>query len=135
MAAISSISGMGSATQAGWQQLRLQQARQNADRAEAEARALQEKAATAQQVANQADENAREISTQADQAGMNAGRARQGLAAIRSAGQMQAQIVQKADQIIEAQKPAEAAASTAQSGSGVVNAQGQVTGTVVNTTA
>jgi len=136
MAAITSTAGSQAASQMAWQQLSLQQARQNADRAEQVARSLQERAAEAHQVAARAKENARSIATRADQARTAAGHARQGLAAIRSAGEMQRQLL---DSVSRAGRQADVA-QVAGGGESltlepVVNTSGQVTGTVVNTTA
>jgi len=144
MATISSASmGAQSATQAGWQQLRLQQARQNANRAEQAARALEARAADAQRIAERADENARSLFVQADQANSVAGQARQGLAMVRSVGEMQASLSNTVSQVVDRDtgaKSAEMVVSNTESkpkavASPVFNLSGQVTGTVVNTSA
>lgn len=147
MTATPSVSGFSSVVQAGWQQLRVQQARQDAAQAEQAARALGARAESAQKTANQAIKVARELSVQSDQANSNAGHARQGLAAAESADQMRAQLSSVADQVTKSQESAEtsvpsaAPVSTTASPSiqgsnvGVVNTQGQRTGTVINTTA
>ncbi|MDP1606797.1 MAG: hypothetical protein Q8L93_09185 [Rhodocyclaceae bacterium] len=136
MAAITSTAGSQAASRMAWQQLSLQQARQNAGRAEQVARSLQERAAEAQQVAARARENARSLAARADQAQTAAGHARQGLAAIRSVGEMQRQLL---DTVIRVSKQPDVAQVAGGSGSltvePVVNTSGQVTGTVVNTTA
>lgn len=144
MSAISSSTGTQSAAQAGLGQLQLQQARQNAARAEQTARALRAEAASAQQVANNAQENARALSVRSEQAQSEAGQARQGVTVIESAGQMQTQLGNVASRIVvaaerdQSTQPAETS-TTAQTANvpnaPVVNTQGQVTGTVVNTTA
>lgn len=143
MATISSTSiGAQSATQAGWQQLRLQQARQNAQRAEQAAQALAAKAADAQRVADRADENARFLYTQSDQARSEAGQARLGLAMVKSAGEMQSSLANTVEQVSVRQQatntdntvekvPATPIAPAAP----VVNTSGQVTGVMINTTA
>ncbi|MEI8162680.1 MAG: hypothetical protein WCI19_06050 [Betaproteobacteria bacterium] len=132
MASISSISGAQSAAQSGMQQLRLQQATRNAEQAEQVARALQAQAGEAQRQATEAEQNARAVSTEADQAQANAGQARLGLAVIKSVGQMQFQVSNVVAQVAETLKTAEPAAAAP---TPVVNAQGQLTGTVINTTA
>jgi sRNA-binding protein len=138
MAAISSSTSVGSqaATQAGWQQLRLQQARQNAARAEQTAQALAAKAADAQQVAARADESARSLYVQSEQASSVAGQARQGLAMIRSASEMQNSLSNTVSQVSVRQevKVTDTQTSPVESPP-VVNTSGQVTGVVVNTTA
>jgi hypothetical protein len=144
MVSISSTSiGAQSATQAGWQQLRLQQARQNADRAEQAARALEARAADAQRIAERADENARSLFVQADQANSVAGQARQGLAMVRSVGEMQVSLSNTVSQVVARDtgaKPAEMVVSNTELkpkavAPPVLNLSGQVTGTMVNTTA
>lgn len=140
MASISSLSGTQSAAQSGLQQLRLQQARKDAEQAEQVARSLQARARDAQQKAGEAEQTARTISTQADQAQAGAGQARQGLAAIQSRSQMQARLSGTVSQVAEKAKLPEPAvpvpvAPTTDSSTPVVNTQGQLTGTVVNTTA
>jgi hypothetical protein len=157
MAAItSSVAGAQTAAQAGWQQLKLQQARQNAERAEATAQALAVRASEAQRVADREQENARSLSSQAGQAESVAGRARQGVAMLRSTSDMQSQLANRVDQAAERQgvqlvKETESASEPVQARGGltgnyfsesaarvsapVVNLSGQMTGVVVNTTA
>lgn len=139
MAAISStVVGAQAAMQAGWQQLRLQQAKQNAERAEANAQALSARAANAQRDADRAQENARTLSVQSSQAQDVAGQARQGLAMIRSVGEMQTQLSNTVSQVVERQEVAPVVVDSApqeEVSAPVVNLSGQVTGTVVNTTA
>lgn len=135
MASISSISGTQSAAQSGLQQLRLQQAKRNAEQAEQVANSLQAQARDAQQRASEAQENARSISAQSDQAHTTAGQARQGLAALATGGQMQSQLSHVVDQAIDKQQAAEPAIAAKSPAPPVTNTQGQVTGTVINTTA
>lgn len=139
MATVFSTSiGAQSATQAGWQQLRLQQARQNAQRAEQAAQALAAKAADAQRVADRADENARSLYAQSGQARSVAGQARQGLAVIKSVGEMQSSLANTVDQVSVRQQAAstdntvEKAPATPVAP--VVNTSGQMTGVMVNIT-
>jgi hypothetical protein len=141
MATISSISGAQSAAQSGLAQLRLQQARRDADQAEQVARSLQAQAQNARQTASEAQQTAREITTQADVAQASAGQARHGLALIKTVGQMQTQLANVVTQVAEKQKsaeppaPVQKSAPPQQSTLPVINVQGQVTGTVINTTA
>ena len=131
---ISPTSGAHAAVQAGFQQLKLQQARRSAEQAEQVARSLRATANEAQQSAERANENARSLGVQADQAQTSAGHARQGLNAIKSLKSTESALLKAYDTAIQTQirlntqtpqKPAEA----------VVNTQGQTTGTLVNTTA
>ena len=135
MTTISSLSGAQSTAQSGLQQFRLQQAERNAEQAEQTARALQSQAREARQTASQAQEDARFIAAQADQAQTNAGQARLGLAVIRSVGQLQTRLSEAVTQVTENLQGTEPAAPTPAPATPVINTQGQVTGTVVNTTA
>jgi len=143
MAVGSTTSGTQAATQIGWQQLKLQQARRTAEQAEQTAQALKSQANQAQRSADQAQETARSITVQSDQASSYASRARQGVAATQSVEQMQMQISNVVDQVTAKQQaPASPSAvttlkaSTATSAiTPVVNTQGQITGTLINTTA
>lgn len=134
MSAIPSTAGSQAAMQAAFQQLKLQQARQNAERAEQTARALESKAAEAQQVAERADENARSLSVQSSQARSIAGRARQGVAMTASIDQMRVQLGNTVSQSVERRESASLDAPVAETAP-VRNLSGQVTGTLVNTTA
>ncbi len=131
MIGISSISG----AQSGVQQIRLQQAERNAQQADQTARALQAEANDAQQTARQAQEEARSVTALADQAQANAGQARQGLAAIRAVNASQTQLANTVSPGTEAVKIAEPAAPAQSPTPPVVNTQGQLTGTFINTTA
>lgn len=139
MAIGSATSGIQSATQDAWQQLKLQQAKRDADRADQTAQALQAQAADAQRVASRAEEVARSLSVQAEQAQSVAGKARQGLASLSSLGQLQALVDHVSEQVFQTQldtpQSVPATTQTQASTTPVVNTQGQVTGTVVNTTA
>lgn len=130
MAAISSTAGMQSATQAGLQQLKVQQAKQNADRAEMAARSLRAQADAAQSEADRAQENARSLYVRSDQAATAAGKARQSVAMIQSAGEMGVRLASTVSQAAERQTESQPVPTVP-----VVNTSGQVTGTVVNTTA
>jgi len=133
MAAISSTVGMQAATQAGYQQLELLNAKRAAEKAEQVARALEEKASEAQQVADRANARAQTLAVQSKQARNIAGQAYQGLAVMKTVSGMQAGLLKMADQVIARQQVAAPAAKTEMPP--VVNTSGQVTGTVVNTTA
>lgn len=144
MASISSSSGTQAATQSGWQQLQLQQARRTAEQVEQTARALKAQADGAQRTAEQAQENARSLTVRSDQAQTSAGQAWQGVAAIQTRAQMQTQLSRTVEQVVVRQQAesapvaavaADPSAAPATSPSPVVNVQGQVTGTVINTTA
>lgn len=135
MATISSLSGAQSGVQSGLQQLRLQQARRNADQAEQIARSLQAQARDAEQVASDAESNARAVSGQAAQAQTNAGQARQGLAVISTISQMGSQISDALALATEKSSTPESTSPAAKQTAPVINAQGELTGTVVNTTA
>lgn len=133
---MASVSSTSSANQYGWQQLKLQQAVRNADQAEQEAQSLKTQANDAQRVADRAQENARSLYVQSDQAQAKAGQARQGLVAIGTAQQSVTQLSNTVDQVLT-RKPVSTSTtqSTSTSPAAVVNSQGQVTGTVINTTA
>lgn len=137
MAITASLSGTQPIVQSGLQQLKLQQARRNAAQAEQTAQALQTQADEAQRRAAHEQENARSLSVQADQAQGDAGRARQGLALIQTSSDSVTQLGRVADQVIQKQQSSQAAtpAPSVQESKPVVNTQGQVTGTVINTTA
>lgn len=135
MAIDSSTSGLQSVTQLGWQQLKLQQAKRNADQAEQTAQILQQQASVAKQEANRAQENARTLAVQSDQAQSLAVRARQGLAGLSSGASSQAQLTYVIDQAVNRQPIAEATATAQDQSSSVVNTQGQTTGTIIDTTA
>lgn len=144
MAVTSATSNSLSATQLGVQQLRVQQAKQNAERAESAARSLRSQADAAQREANQAQENARSMYVRSDQAESIAGQARQGLAAVRSQSEMQVRLGNTVDQVVEranistvnvASDDQSATTTEQRTRQPVVNTSGQLTGRVVNTTA
>lgn len=135
MAAISSISGLQGVTQTAFQQLKLQQARQNADRAEQQARSLQVQAAEAQRDADRAQENARDLSVRSSRAQSEAGHARQGLAMINSVNQMRSEISAVLARVGTSAKTVESTPTTPANTVPVVNTSGQLTGSMVNTVA
>ncbi len=113
------------------QQLKVQQAKQNAEQAEFAARALRAQANEVQQAADRAQEEARSLFVRSDQAQSAAGQARQGLAMLKSFDTMQTRLVNAISQAGERQVQMQQASAPAP----VVNTSGQVTGTVVNTVA
>jgi hypothetical protein len=125
-----------SATQAAFQQLRLQQAQRNAERAEQLAGALRGQAADARREADRAQENARELAVRSSQADDAAGRAHRGLALIESVGGMQATLSAVLDRVSGAAENGKTSRMPAfTTAAPVVNTTGQMTGTVVNTVA
>jgi len=135
MATISSLSGASSAPQSGLLQVKLQQATRAAEQAERVARSLRAEVSVAQQAAARADENARAVATEANQAEVIAGQAQADVTAIRSASNAQAQQTTAVSLQAETLKALEPAIKSLPSAPPVINTQGQVTGTVVNTTA
>ena len=134
MATISSSSSA-SIGQSVLSQLQLQQAQRNAERADANARSLQAQARQAQQVAVDAQATARSVSSQADRAQSDASQARLSLAVIRNGSQVQNDLTSAVGNVAETLKVASPAVSPPSPATPVVNTQGQLTGTVVNTTA
>jgi hypothetical protein len=144
VASLSSISG---ASQNGWQQYRLQEAQRNADQAAQTAQALKVQANDAQRVAQRAKENARSLAVDSSQADSRAGQARAGVASLRSAQEMVAQLSNFADQSVSRQQSSASSSSTPSAATNsttsatstalapVINTQGQVTGTTISTTA
>lgn len=140
MSTVSSSSGT-TAAQYGMDQLRLQQTRLAAQRAEQTAQALQSEAANARQDADQARERARSLEVDSTQAQSEAVRIRRGLMMLQSAGSLQVQRARVVDnaQITRPAAMPQASAVVSTGGTAskipVVNTQGQVTGRVINTTA
>jgi len=153
MVAISSPVGAQAASQAALQQLKVQQAKQTAERAEVTARSLRSQAEDAQRSADRAHENARSLFVRSDQAQTAAGQARQGLAMMNSASNMQASLANTASQLVERSSGTEPVgprvelqASTgpqvappvqapARPSAPVFNTSGQLTGQLVNDSA
>lgn len=152
MPPVTSASGVQSAVQSGWQQLKLQQAQRNATQAEQNARALEAQASSAKRDADRAQDDARSLEVQSGQARDDAGRARQGLAAIRSTQDMQVRLGNTVDQALKLQSGTETAstattaeapapavataatASTTSTAAPVINTQGETTGRIINIT-
>ncbi|MCK9199979.1 MAG: hypothetical protein M0P59_05065 [Gallionella sp.] len=130
--AVTSTSGTQAVTQAAWQLLQLQQAKQFAERAAQNARTLQAKANDAQNQADRAQESARTVRVDANQAQSVAIEADRGVRATESSSQIGPQIVNKVTQTVQAQVAAtEVQAQTPPT----VNTQGEAIGTVINVTA
>lgn len=135
MAAVSSTVGLQGVTQTAFQQLKLQQARQNADRAEQQARSLQIQAADAQRDADRAEENARDLSVRSSRAQSDAGRARQGLAMIRSVNEIKSDLSSVLARVGLPMNEVESGSIKPAETTPIINTSGQLTGTVVNTVA
>lgn len=134
--AMSSISGM----QGGfWGQIQQQSAERTAAQAEDKARALRAQADAARTTADRAQENARQLKVESNQAQGDASDARQNVVALKSLGALRSQFDDWRAQLataLQAMDTAPApAASTASSAQPVLNAQGQVTGSVLSVTA
>ena len=153
---MASVSSTSSANQYGEQQLQLLQARRNAEQAERVAQTLKAQAGDAQRVADKAQEDARSLSVQSDLAQVRAGQARQGLTALSSAQQAITSLGNIADRVVARQQESEAVAQVSPAvpvsaapavpvsnttstvavvPAPVVNAQGQVIGKIINSTA
>lgn len=134
MAAITSAS----AVQSGMQQLRVQQARRTAEQLEVQAASLAHQAQAAQRNADRAQEEARGLAVESNRTQVAAGRARLGLAMLSTANTMQAQLGNTVDQVVARNsEPTTTSGTSATSSSTtpVVNAKGELTGTLINTTA
>jgi hypothetical protein len=144
MVSVSSIS-------ANTNQLGLQQARRNADQAVSNAQNLQAEAASAQRVADQAQSDARSLSNESAQALAQAFQAQQSVVALSTQVSV-TQATSAVDQATNAQlaleskmvaaKPSQAlilpspfSRPASPGSSPIVNTQGQVTGSIINTTA
>ena len=135
MAIAPSASSLGSVTQFGWQQLKLQQAKRNADQAEQTAQILQQQASVAKREADRAQENARSLGVQSDQARSHAVRARQGLAGLASGASSQAQLTYVIDQAVQRQSTTQSTPARQDKFSSSASTQTSTTGTIINTTA
>ena len=146
MAVSSSLNTQGFSSGA-FVQIQQQQAQRNADQAEQNARVLQSRAQNARAVAGRAQEAARSLAVQASQAEGDASGARQSLSAMKSLGEVQAQLGGLRDQIdgvlnrktdvgsVSAVSSASISPSSNATSTPVINAFGQTTGTFVNVTA
>lgn len=131
IAPTSSASGLSSSALG---QIQQQQAQRNADRAEQQARSLRAQADAAQTQANQAQESARSLRSQSAQAQADASSARLGLAALKSARDVQTSLANlRTDIGAVLERPA--SQSQTSSAGVVINTQGQATGTLISVTA
>jgi multidrug resistance efflux pump len=121
-------------TSAAFAQLQQQLAQRNAEQAEQRARNLQSQTRQAKAEADRAQERARSLEVQTDQARNEADRVRSGLAASESIREVQTQLGELSTSIRSAFPP-EGAAESSDAPAPVVNAQGQLTGTLINTSA
>lgn len=132
------VSFASSAIQSSVQQLVLQQAKRTADQAEQTAQSLKAQANDAQRVADSAQQDARSLSIQSDQAQAKAGLIRQGIAGLSAETQginlPSKFVVQESSSLPTPVKNTGAAIVSAPTPP-VVNSQGQVTGTIITTTA
>lgn len=138
MADFSSSSGVETAVRSGFQQFRVVEARRTAERMEEVARRLQAQAATAQRTADRAQDDARSLTVQSEQARDDAGRARQGVAYLDALGRMQNEVGRVVGRVAErlgVPATPDVKEVAAAPPAPVVNTQGQVTGTLVSTTA
>lgn len=114
------------------QQMRTQQAQRSAEQAEAAARALRQRAASAQQSADRAQENARNLKVRSDQADSQAGSARQAAVSVNSLNRIETSFESLREGIAGGFS---ALAATPIPAAGVANAEGQITGTLIDVTA
>lgn len=135
--ATSSISSAQSPGGVVWAQIQQQQAQRAADQAEQNARSLKMKARDAEAQASRAQEDARTTNVEYDKAENKAGITKQNLAQMKSVGQLQESFQEVRNKIASStleNAPSAKIASSATS-TGVTNAYGQQTGTLVNVTA
>lgn len=132
--AVTSASGAQSASAGLWAQMQLQQVRQNADRAEQQAAALQARAQSAQSVADRAQEDARSLQLQSRHAQGDAAQARLNVATQSSLGEVNSQLGDLKAQISKVLQ-SDNLVATATDTAPVINTSGQQTGTLVNVTA
>ena len=136
--AISSAFGAQSSSGVVWAQIQQQQAQRAADQAEQNARSLKLKAREAEVDASRAQEEARTANVESDKAQSKAGNARQNLASLESAGKLQEGLQAVRNRIADstlAGAESSTPSSLASSATGVTNAYGQQTGTLVDVTA
>jgi hypothetical protein len=140
---VTSTSGTQSITQSAWKALQLEQAKQFAQQAAQNARAMQSQASAAQSEASRAQQNALTIKIEADQAQNVAVQADRGVRSAQASNQIgpevvrtvaqAAQITAVAQTVAVAQTAAPTPVKTAPQPS--VNTQGETVGTVINVTA
>lgn len=132
--AVTSSSGVQSATSGLWVQIQQQAAQRNVDQAEQQASTLRARAQDAQLVAERARENARSLNVRANEAQGEASQARLGLATQKAVGEVQTQLADRHDQIVRLLQP-ETSEEIVIPPAPFVNALGQSTGNIVNVTA
>lgn len=122
-----------------WAQLQQQQAERVASQAGQKARALRAQASEAQATADRAQESARSLRVQSEQAQENANSAELSLVTAKSVGKVQQQLsmrhLQPVAASIETAPSGKTVSGNATTSGSVVNALGQVTGSLVNVTA
>lgn len=132
---MSPVSGSSAFTSGIWAQMQQQAAERTADQAESKARSLRAQAEDAQAIANRQQENARSLRVQSQQAQGNADSARQGLASLKSLEKVQTQLGQWQSDLSAALETDTSSVQGSNASSPVTNAQGQVTGALLNVTA
>jgi len=138
---VTSTSGTQSITQSAWKALQLEQARQFAERAAQDARALQSQASAAQSEAGRAQQNALTIKIEADQAQNVAVQADRGVRSAQASNQIGPEVVRTVAQAAQITAVAQTVAQTAAptpvktAPQPSVNTQGETVGTVINVTA
>lgn len=134
---VTSASGTQSITQSAWKALQLEQAKQFAERAAQNARALQSQASAAQSEAGRAQQNALTIKIEADQAQNVAVQADRGVRSAQASNQIGPEVVRTVAQAAQITAVAQTAAPTPvkTAPQPSVNTQGETVGTVINVTA
>lgn len=132
--AISSSASTAALTSGALAQIQQLQAQRNANQAEQQAQSLRARAQAAQSQADRAQENARSLRLQSSQAQGEASSARRGLAAMKSANDVQTSLGNlRAD--IKAALVQNVASTEVSTPGTTINAQGQTTGTLISVTA
>jgi hypothetical protein len=129
MDAVSSSGSLQATTLVALQDLKVQQAKRQAQQAESVARSLSAAANAAQGEAERAIENARALYLRSNQAASAAGQARQAVGQLQATADIGMHVAATVSQASERVTGAQMVSGP------VVNTSGQVTGTVVNTTA
>ena len=133
--AMTSISGVQSATSGLWAQMQQQQAQRIADQAEMNARSLQAQARDAQMAAAQAQGNARSLSVRADQASSDASSANMNLSQSKSLASLEGQFGDWHQQLSSLLTDTASVSTLASAAQSVLNADGQTTGALISVTA
>lgn len=135
--ASSSISSAQSPGVVVWAEIQQQQAQRAADQAEQNARSLKMKARDAEAEALRAQEDARTTNLEYDKAENKAGIAKQNLVQMKSVGRLQDGFQEIRNEIASStlENTTSAKIASGATSTGVTNAYGQQTGTLVNVTA